>query len=233
MAIFAISDLHLSFGTDKPMDVFGENWENHTVKLKDNWVRVIGEEDWVLVPGDISWAISLEESIPDFTWLNSLPGKKILSKGNHDYWWSTYKKFEDFKTVHGFHTLTMLYNNAYSWGGYAICGTRGWKSPDEPDFSEEDEKIYKREQERLKLSLKEGVKLGGSLIAQLHYPPFDARHRLNAFGDILVEYGVKACIYGHIHGKVPRQALYEEVEGIAFRLVACNQIAFDPVKLVD
>ncbi len=233
MAIFAISDLHLSFGTDKPMDIFGGNWENHTDKLKENWIRVIGEEDWVLIPGDISWAISLEESIPDFTWLNSLPGKKFLSKGNHDYWWSTSKKFEDFKAVHGFHTLNMLYNNAYSCNGYTICGTRGWKSPDEPDFSEEDEKIYKREQERLKLSLKEGMKQGGTLIAQLHYPPFDVRHRLNAFGDILVEYGVKLCVYGHIHGKVSRQALYEEVEGVAFRLVACNQIAFDPIRLIN
>ena len=152
MAIYAISDLHLSFGTDKPMNVFG--WADHPSNIKENWLKVINDDDYVLIPGDISWGINLEEAAPDLEFIDSLPGKKILSKGNHDYWWSTLNKFRSFFDAKGFTSLNILHNNAYRAGSRTICGTRGWKPQDDEDFTQEDRKIFNRELERLRLSLR-------------------------------------------------------------------------------
>ena len=231
MSIFAISDLHLSFGTDKPMNVFGTHWENHAERIKENWLGKIGDEDVVLIPGDISWGISLDEADPDLAFIEALPGQKILSKGNHDYWWCTLNKFKQHFALRGYSTLNILHNNAYKVGPYVVCGTRGWISPDDEGFGDEDQKIFNRELERLKLSLKEGLKLGGEPIAMLHYPPFDARHMPNAFASLLKEYDVKTCIYGHIHGKANELWKDEVVDGIDYHLISCNLIGFNPIKL--
>lgn len=231
MAIYAISDLHLSFGTDKPMDIFGVNWKNHTLRLRENWLKVVGEDDYVLIPGDISWGISLEEADPDFAFIEDLPGKKILSKGNHDYWWSTLHKFTQHADLKGYRTLNILHNNAYQIGDYTICGSRGWISSDEDGFSEEDQKIFSRELERLNFSLKEGKKIGGELIAMLHYPPFDNKHKTNEFASLLKKFGVKTCIYGHIHGNANESWKAEVVDDICYHLVSCNIISFNPIKL--
>ncbi len=231
MAIYAISDLHLSFGTDKPMNVFG--WADHPSNIKENWLKVINDDDYVLIPGDISWGINLEEAAPDLEFIDSLPGKKILSKGNHDYWWSTLNKFRSFFDAKGFTSLNILHNNAYRAGSRTICGTRGWKPQDDEDFTQEDRKIFNRELERLRLSLREAVKLGGELIAMLHYPPFDLKHNPNEFSQILKEFNVKTCIYGHIHGKANETWKDETIDGIRYLLVSCNIVDFKPVKLYD
>lgn len=231
MAIYAISDLHLSFGTDKPMDVFGGRWENHAQRIRENWERKVKEDDWVLIPGDISWGIDLVEADPDLAFIEALPGNKILSKGNHDYWWSTMSKFSQHFELKGYKTLHMLHNNAVTVGDFTVCGSRGWKSPDEEDFTAEDKKIFNRELERLKLSLQQGKKLGGEMIAMLHYPPFEQKHAPNAFGQLLEAFGVKICIYGHIHGKANEAWLDECINEVEYHLISCNLIGFDPIKL--
>jgi predicted phosphohydrolase len=229
MAIYAISDLHLSFGCDKPMDIFGGNWENHSLKLSEKWNA--GPDDAILIPGDISWGMSLSSAEPDLAFIHALPGRKIVSKGNHDYWWSTRGKFEAFTAAKGFTSIRMLHNNAYREGVFSICGTRGWIPKDDPDFSDEDRKIYDREMARLRLSLDEGVKMGGIPIAMLHYPPFDSSHRPNDFADILKEYGVKTCIYGHIHGRANPSFRDETLDGIRFMLVSADFLDFEPVRI--
>lgn len=231
MAIYAISDLHLSFGTDKPMDVFGDRWKNHAQRLKDNWSQVVGNDDVVLIPGDISWAINLDEAVPDFRFIESLPGRKIISKGNHDYWWSTRRKFQAFLDANGLKTIQMLHNNAFRVQDHVICGTRGWIDPSDPDFSEEDRKIFHRELERLRLSLEEGKRLGGEIIAMLHYPPFDSEHRTNDFAVLLKEYDVRVCLYGHIHGHAEEAWRDEMVEGIRYSLISADYLAFMPIKV--
>jgi predicted phosphohydrolase len=231
MNIYAISDLHLSYGSNKPMEIFGENWNNHADRIKENWECLVKESDYVLIPGDISWGISLKEANYDLAFIDSLPGKKIISKGNHDYWWSTIKKFTEHCEKEGYRTLNLLHNNAYKAGKYAICGTRGWISPDEEGFTQEDKKIFDRELQRLKLSLIEGSKTGCEIIAMLHFPPFDTRHRPNEFSELLREYGVKSCIYGHIHGKANEAWKNEVIDGIDYHLISCDIISFTPIKL--
>ncbi len=229
MDIFAISDLHLSFGTDKPMDIFG--WGNHAERIRENWFNSIKNEDYILIPGDISWGINLDEADPDFAFIESLPGKKIISKGNHDYWWSTRKKFDNYCEEKGYKTISILHNNSLTADDWVICGTRGWKSLDDEDFSKEDEKIYYRELERLKISLGEGKKSGKELISMLHYPPFDSRHRPNDFAELLKQYDVKICVYGHIHGKSDEGWKNQKIDGIRYHLISANIIGFNPIKL--
>lgn len=230
MAVYAISDLHLSFGSDKPMDIFGRDWENHSQKLAENW-RIVKDDDIVLIPGDISWAMSLEAAKLDLAFIEALPGRKIISKGNHDYWWSTKGKFDTFLNANEMKTIRMLYNNAYREGPYTICGSRCWKSPDDPNFLKEDKKIYDREAARLRISLDEGSRLGGELIAMLHYPPFDSGHRPNDFAGLLKQYDVKTCIYGHIHGKASASCRNETVDGIRYSLVSADFLSFEPLQI--
>ncbi|NMA66061.1 MAG: serine/threonine protein phosphatase [Clostridiaceae bacterium] len=231
MAIYAISDLHLSFGTNKPMDVFGDEWINHPWILKENWLKIVKKNDYVLIPGDVSWGINLEEAEPDFAFIESLPGRKIISKGNHDYWWSTLNKLNNFLEAKDYKSINFLHNNSFMADDYAVCGTRGWKSKDDEDFDSSDEKIFNRELARLKLSLTEGRKKSQKLIAMLHYPPFDSKHKLNDFGQILKDFGVEICIYGHIHGKANEAWKAEYIDGIRFHLVSCNIIDFMPIDL--
>lgn len=232
MAIYAISDLHLALSVDKPMDVFGARWANYMDRLEENWRSTVGEDDYVLVPGDISWATYLDQAYEDFLFIDRLPGKKIISKGNHDYWWTTKSKLDKFISENGFSTISFMHNNSYTLDGAAVCGTRGWNMPGEEGFNAEDMKIYQRELQRLELSLKDArVPDGGQLIAAMHFPVFNSKDVFSGFLDIMQKYNVHICIYGHLHGEAHKNAVEGLVKGIEFRLVAADRINFKPVKL--
>ena len=231
MAIYAISDLHLSFSENKPMDIFGDNWKKHEIKIKEDWLKKVKEEDFVLMPGDFSWAMYLEDTYEDFKYLNNLPGKKILLKGNHDYWWTTVKKMREYLDKNNFKNIDFLYNNSYLCDDKIIVGTRGW-SPQE----EQPEKIIKRENARLELSLQDGIKKYGEdkeIIVCMHYSPFTdfEKTELN-FIDTMKKYNVKTCIYGHVHGtENHKQAFIGDYKGIEFKLVSCDYLDFKLIKL--
>lgn len=226
MALFVIADLHLSLGADKPMDVF-KGWEDYVERLEKNWRAVVAPEDTVVIAGDISWAMKLEDSLADFTFLHSLPGEKIILKGNHDYWWATRNKIDGFFAEHGLSSLRILHNCAYRVGGRAICGTRGWLYNSE---TEEDRKIVNREAGRLTASIAEAKKLGGELTAFLHYPPVYDGMECRELLDILAENQVKTCYFGHIHGQyAAKKALAGEYRGIEMHLVSCDFVNFCPV----
>lgn len=203
MSIFAISDLHLSFGTDKPMNVFGNVWENYEEKIANNWKEQVNNDDTVIIPGDISWGIDLKEALPDFKYINDLPGKKIILRGNHDYYFSTKTKLENFFKENNLNTLTILHNNAIELEECILCGTRGWGNTEGSD-KKLDKKIIEREKIRLRLSLDEGKKLQDNILKEknikkdiivaMHFPPFISNYQA-----ILKEYNVKMCIYGHLH----------------------------------
>lgn len=227
MALYAISDLHLSLNTDKPMDIFGENWTAHDQKIKENWLQKIKDEDTVLIAGDISWAMKWEESEADLKWIDSLPGNKIISKGNHDYWWASITKLNNL-----FNRTKFLQNNFYVYEDYAICGTRGWTAPNEK-YTEHDEKIYKRECIRLKLSLDAAKKEGyEKFIVMIHYPATNERFEDSEFTKIFKEYGVEKVIYGHIHGYGLKNILNGERDGIEYIMTSSDYLEFDPIKIL-
>ena len=228
MNIYSIGDLHLSFSKPKPMDMFGDNWQNHPDKIKESWLSKVREEDVVLLSGDLSWAMSLDEASEDLTFVEDLPGKKILIKGNHDYWWQSLSKIEN----KGYKDCYFIQNNGFSFGDYTFCGTRGWMLPEDNFFSEEDEKIYKRELLRLKMSLENGEK-NRPIIVLLHYPPFFRDGRPSEFVEIMEAYSVKACVYGHIHGYFgEREFLTGIHNNIDYHLVSCDYLEFDLKKIV-
>lgn len=231
MAIYAIGDLHLSFGENKPMDIFGDNWKNHEEKIKKDWQEKVKETDTVLMPGDFSWAMYLKNTYEDFEYLNSLPGKKILLKGNHDYWWTTVKKMTKYLEDNNFKNINFLYNNSYLVEGKIIAGTRGWSEQEEKP-----EKIIKRENLRLELSLQDGIKKYGKekeIIVCMHYPPFLNYEKVDLnFIKTMKKYNVKTCIYGHIHGtENHKQALMGNYEGIDFKLVSSDYLNFKLEKI--
>lgn len=228
MAIYALADLHLSFGTDKPMDVFGEKWENYTQKIQDNWQRIVSDDDLVIIPGDVSWATYIEDAYEDFKFINNLPGKKVIIKGNHDYWWTTLKKMEEFLGNNHFDSIKILNNTAIAFENAAICGTRGWSVQENND--EFDEKIIDRERKRLILTLEEGVKLKKErLIVGIHYPPFDRHGEENGFLEIMRNYNVDLCVYGHLHSYAHKNAVEGDIDGISLKLVAADFVDFMPV----
>ncbi len=232
MAIYAISDLHLSKAVNKPMDIFGGGWENYMQKIEENWNKTISADDWVLVCGDLSWATHLEEADADFRLLSSLCGKKILCKGNHDYWWTTLNKMNKFLEDKGFNNIYFLHNNSFVCDGVGVCGTRGWISPDNPEFTEHDEKIFRRELGRLELSLKTlKGKSCREILAMLHYPPFYTDKGSREFLELMKGYGVSKCIYGHLHGPDFKDAVEGTVGGIEFVLTSCDRLGFKPVRL--
>ncbi|HHU07421.1 MAG TPA: serine/threonine protein phosphatase [Clostridiaceae bacterium] len=237
MRVFAIGDLHLSTLVDKPMDVFGTRWNNHAEKIQENWLKTVESDDLVIVAGDISWATDLAEALPDLRLIDDLPGKKILLRGNHDYWWQSITKLRRLGSSEGLNTISFLQNDAFLLeDGTVICGTRGWLLPGDADYSvEADEKIMKRELIRLKISLQEAEKLrnqGKPLIAALHYPPFVQVGDKNEVTALLEEFGVTDCVYGHIHHVWTKLRLNrQEIRGIRYSLVACDQIGFTP-KLI-
>jgi predicted phosphohydrolase len=232
MAVYAISDLHLAFGINKPMDIFGGKWVDYMDKIENNWKETVSEDDYVIIPGDISWATYLKESYEDFRFIESLPGKKIISKGNHDYWWTTLAKLHKFLEENSFKTISFLHNNSFRIGKLVICGTRGWRCPGDDGFSTEDQKIYDRELQRLELSLKDALLEGEeTIIAVLHFPPFNTRCDPSGFVKIMEKYNVKMCIYGHLHGGNFENIVEGRVNGIFFKFVSADYLDFKPLRL--
>ena len=227
MAIFAISDLHLSLGGDKPMDVFGSRWDRYEERMQENWNKVVSKDDLVVIPGDISWAMYLQDTEQDFSYINHLNGQKLILRGNHDYWWTTLNKMEEYVDEKGFSTIHFLKNTGFLWEDTAICGTRGWTVA-HSGSSQEDKKIYERERQRLILSLEDARHLSANkIIAALHFPPVDANG--SGFMDIFRDYGVEECLYGHLHAESHRTAPQGEFDGIRLRLVACDYLDFMPI----
>lgn len=225
MSLFAIADLHLSLGTDKPMDIFN-GWDDYVSRLTKNWCNLVLEEDTVVIAGDISWAMRLADTKKDFEYINSLPGKKILLKGNHDYWWETLSKLNKFTVENDFSTLNFLFNNSYECENYVVCGTRGWLIDSK---SEDDLRILDRETGRLRLSLESAAKSGKQPVVFLHYPPIYGNFESSQLIDIMCEYGVKKCYYGHIHGSnMIRGSFNGEYKGINFKLISCDAVSFVP-----
>ncbi len=228
MALYAIGDTHLSLGSDKPMDVFGGGWTGYVDKLREGFSHV-GAEDTVVICGDVSWGMSLEEAKTDFAFLDRLPGKrKLLLKGNHDYWWTTASKMSRFFQENGFSTLEILHNNCAFYGEIALCGTRGWFY--EEERGEHSAKIFNRELMRLETSLKAGGER--EKICFLHYPPIYQGYRCQEILDLLKRYGVKLCCYGHLHGPSHRFAVNGVWDGVDFRLIAADYVGFQPVELL-
>lgn len=224
--LYTIGDLHLSLGCDKPMDIFA-GWSNYLERLETNWNSKITDDDTVVLLGDHSWALRLEESYKDLQFINDrLRGRKIFVKGNHDLWWSTMNKLNSFVKSNGFDKISFLFNNAFLVDGMSICGTRGWirENGEAPD-----QKVLLREAGRLEASLKEGVRLGGELIAFIHYPPIYRAEENAYLTDVLQRYGVRRCYYAHLHGGSIKGALNGERNGIEYRLVSADGIGFDPV----
>ncbi len=222
MSIYTISDLHLSFGTNKPMDIF-KGWENHHEKIKANWNRLVGVNDTVILPGDLSWALKLDETLNDFIFLEGLNGTKIIGKGNHDLWWSTRKKIEEFFEANNIKSVKLLFNNAFLVEDTAICGTRGWFY----DCKEGDMKVLNREVGRLETSIKEGLKLSDDIVVFLHYPPVYGEYVCKEIIEILKKYNIKTVYHGHIHGSGLNHSV-NEYDGIKFKLVSCDCIYFTP-----
>ena len=230
MALYAISDLHLALSTDKPMDIFGVQWVNHDEKIKKNWKEKITEKDTVLIAGDISWSMKHEESKIDLDWINSLPGNKIISKGNHDYWWTTVTNLNKL-----YDNMKFLQTNFYEYGEYAICGGRGWICPNDFKFDDNDEKIYKREENRIRLSLQAAKKKGYSkFIVITHYPPTNDKLEESLFTNLYEEYGVEKVIYGHLHGKESfKMGLKGVRNGVEYILASCDYTDFNLIKIMD
>lgn len=233
MSIYVIGDLHLSFSVDKPMDIFGNNWENHAEKIKQNWIEKVNENDTVILPGDFSWATYLEETYEDFEFLNALPGRKIMSKGNHDYWWSTLTSMNKFLDENKFKNIEFLYNNSYLVENKIVVGTRGWINSWR---SQENYKILKRENDRLILSIEDGFKKYGTdkeIIAFIHYPPFykETVPEEIDFIKTLNKYNIKKCYYAHLHGDSHREAIEGIVNGIEVKLVSSDYLKFDLLKI--
>lgn len=230
MAIYVIADLHLSFSQDKPMSIFGENWEGHSEKIKNNWISKVKPEDTVVLPGDFSWAMYLQDTYKDFEYLNSLPGKKLLLKGNHDYWWTTVTNMRNFLEENKFKNIDFIYNNSYLVENKLLTGTRGWNLLD----TENSSKMIKRESIRLQLAIEDGIKKYGDdkeIIVFMHYPPISNTNKKSEFLKILKQYDIKRCYYGHLHGKSHQDAVEGIVDGIEFKLISADYLNFDVIKV--
>ncbi|MBX5436177.1 MAG: metallophosphoesterase [Alicyclobacillaceae bacterium] len=228
MALYALGDLHLSESVDKPMDVFGDDWRNHRERIELAWRSIVLASDIVLLPGDISWAMTLDEAAPDLHWISSLPGSKVMIRGNHDYWWHGIGKVRRALPA----GVLALQNDAVALGGYAICGTRGWLLPSHPRFTDHDHTIYLREVERLRLSLTQAARLGQPIVAMMHFPPCTQTGEATRFTELLEQFGVCVCVYGHLHGAAHRYAFEGVRGGVSYRLVSADYVGFQPVPVV-
>lgn len=240
MAIYTIGDLHLSFHENKPMDIFGDNWKGHEEKIRKDWINKVKEKDLVILPGDFSWSTYLKDTYEDFCYLNSLPGKKLLLKGNHDYWWTTLKSMRNFLEENNFKNIDFIFNNAYEFENYIFAGTRGWSQTEE-----ENEKFLNRENLRLENSLKQAKEIQEKnsqeknikkeIIVFMHYPPITnnqiALNEINSFIKLMKEYEVKRCYYGHLHGVSIKEAIEKEYLGINFKLVSADGLDFKLLKI--
>ena len=228
MALYAIGDLHLCLGAEKPMDIFGGAWTGYMDKLKEGMSAITAEDTTVLL-GDLSWALGLEQAKADFAWINAIPGRKIILKGNHDYWWSTAAKFYKFCEEHGFSDMHILNNNHFVYDDFAICGTRGWFFEEEKS-GQHDEKVFKRELMRLEASLKSAGDL--PKIVFLHYPPRYKGYECPEILELLNRYGVSRCYYGHLHGASHGLAMEGLWDGVEFRLAAADKLNFKPLLVL-
>ena len=239
--IYGLGDLHLSFSEKyddiydekievyKPMDCFGEHWEKHYQKIYKNWNEFVNEDEYVLIPGDISWAMKLDEVTPDFHFLSKLNGHKILIKGNHDYWWNSIKKVREKLPKNTY----ALQNDSFFIAETAIAGTRGWIVPNDQEFSEHDEKIFNREIHRLKLSLETLTSDYDTLIVMFHYMPVNSQHEKNELIELMQDYKVDYCVYGHLHGRKSHQVCITEKKwGIEFKLVSADYLNFSPAVIL-
>ncbi len=228
MSLYVLGDPHLSLGVDKPMDIFG-GWGNYVERIEKNWRDTIKKDDTIVLAGDISWAMKLEEALPDFYFIDILPGKKIILKGNHDYWWETKTKIERFLSENDISTISILFNNAYKIGDIAVCGTRGWFYDAK---SEQDGKVLNREVGRLRMSIEAALKLGGEPVVFLHYPPVFGGKECPEIMNVLLDYNIKYCYYGHIHGKKAGSlATVGNYRGIEFKMISCDQTGFRPIPV--
>ncbi len=228
MSVFAIGDTHLSFGTDKPMNIF-KGWDDYVERLTKNWRALVNTQDTVVIMGDISWAMNLQEAKEDFRYLHELPGYKILLKGNHDYWWNTRAKMETFFAENGFTSLKILNNNAFKTGNVCICGTRGWFFDAE---KQEDSKVLLREAQRLQASIDAAKQLGGEPVVFLHYPPITLNQQCDPIMEVLEREKIRRCYYAHLHGGSAYAAFQGEKYGTKFELLSCDYLKFCP-KLID
>lgn len=230
MAIYTIADLHLSFNTDKPMDIFGQNWQNYEDKIKEDWISKVKSEDLVILPGDFSWAMYLEETEKDFQFINELPGKKILLKGNHDYWWTTVTSMRNYIKNKGFKNIDFLHNNSYMFENKIIVGTKGWTLSDD----EEDIRLTKREVSRLELSIKDGINNYGKdreIIAFMHYPPVTKNYINTEYINVFKKYNIKRCYYGHLHASSIQDAVQGNIKGVELKLISCDGVDFKLIKV--
>ena len=229
MALYTIGDLHLSHSADKPMDVFGGKWQNYMTKLEKG-LSVLTDEDTCVLCGDISWAMGIDDALPDFRYIDKLPGRKIILKGNHDYWWNTASKIKKFFEANEITTIDILHNNCFHYEDVAICGTRGWFFEENVHGGEHDKKIMNREIGRLKASLEAAGKSENKMVF-LHYPPRFNNFICREIVALLDEYNVKHCYYGHLHGEGHKFAVTGEVEGINYHMVSADFVDFHPVKV--
>lgn len=228
--VFAIADLHLEGSQDKPMGIFGEHWDNHWDKIKESWINNIADDDIIIIPGDISWAMSLEDAKTDIEELASLPGHQIFIKGNHDFWWSSYTKVNDILSE----KQHIIQNTAVKIKDVVIAGTRGWLCPNSQEYKDKDEKIYKREAIRLELSLDEAKKLmdeKSALIGVMHYPPFAADREETVFTEIWEKHSPDCVVFGHIHSLKLAQKYEGELNGIEYIMTACDYLNFEPKRI--
>lgn len=228
MRIFAIADTHLSQATPKPMDMFGAHWRNHQQRIRDNWNALAAPDDLLLVPGDISWALRLSEAVADLEFLAAFGGRKLLLKGNHDYWWSSLKRLRATAPA----GIEFLQNDAHIYGDIAVAGARGWLLPDSPGTSEEDRRIAQREVERLRLSLSA---LRGrryeALIVMMHFPPLRRLDEATPFTELIAAAGAQICVYGHLHGRDIETAAQGSRQGVEYRLVSADALTFVPQQV--
>lgn len=230
--LYAIADLHLAMDPsieDKAMDMFGGVWVGHAERLREIWLRNISEDDVIFIPGDISWALKLDEAKADLAWIDGLPGTKVLLRGNHDLWWSSMKKMRGL-----FESLLFIQNDAVEFPEFVLCGSRGWLCPGDPDFTEsKDRKIYERELLRLRMSLSDAAKYGKPVIAATHFPPMNKDWQESGFTQLYKEFGVKHALFGHLHGETAfRNAPEGEIEGIRYRLVSLDRLCAMPLRIL-
>lgn len=233
MSVFTIADLHLSYSSNKPMDIFGPRWENHAERLRENWQNTVKPEDTVIIAGDISWGMRVEDALADLKFIEELNGKKIIAKGNHDFWWQTMKKLYEFRDSIGAASIDFLFNNAYVVEDYIICGTRGWFP--ETNYSPDDEKIVNRESARLRTSILAGLELkkenpNREILVFLHYPPAYGGVRCERICEVLHEYGIKRVFYGHLHG-AQKSRIVHQIAGANLALVAADWLDFKPLLI--
>ncbi len=229
--IYTIADLHLSLATDKPMDVFGDKWRGYVGRLEENWQNVVSKDDTVVIPGDISWAMKLEDALADFTFIDRLNGKKIIFKGNHDYFWETNAKLSAFFEKNNIKTISMLKNTALEVENIAVCGTKGF-CYDTDISKDQNAKLLNRETLRLKASLEDANRFGDKeKVVFLHYPPVYRNNCIRELIDCMKEHGVKRCYYGHLHSSGIENGFQGEFEGITFKLISADGIDFCPIKI--